>query len=678
MTTKLLLVDDEDRFRDSLAARLALRGYTVESLGDGEEAVKRVRSDGDIEVVILDRKMPGMTGEEVLRELKRYRPELQVIFLTGHASMDSAMEVGRLEAAAYLEKPCDLDQLVGVIEAARADVVHAKSRHEIPYVERGSVWKWLLGSHNSRPGVIILGLLLFLGVILMPTPDRLTLLLSAPKTGTESDPHLGYASYAKLRDGETIARYYARSYQVGEKVVPAGGGRAHHELSTEEAARRALVMLGILLVAALFWASGAMPIGVTALLVGAGMYFLDVLRPDDVASAYAKDAVLFIFGVLVLSRVISNTGLDRRIGLLMMGPARSLPRYLFLFLPLFGMACSFLSEHALVAFLVPMLMMVYTTSTQRAGVRKDPALAVILILALNYAANCGGPGSPAAGGRNAVMVGILSDYGVAPSFGRWVQYGLPFVPVMALVIGLYFYLALRRRVRTPQLDAAAICRQASEKIGPMNRNEYLTAAVLVGLVALWVTRSDVYGMGGPVLLALVVLNVLRIMRWKDVSGIHWEVVALYASACALGKGLAVTGGALFLADGFISLLPAAMQSGEGLAIAAALFTGVTTNFMSDGATVSAIGPITVPMSIISGTAPWMVGFATAFASSFAHMLVIGTPNNAIVYALAKDPVTGEQLITLSDFMRHGAVMLVLSFAVLFGWTIFGYWRWVGF
>jgi len=212
----------------------------------------------------------------------------------------------------------------------------------------------------------------------------------------------------------------------------------------------------------------------------------------------------------------------------------------------------------------------------------------------------------------------------------------------------------------------------------MNRNEYLTAIVLIFLIALWVGFSDTYGMGGPVLLCLVILNVLRILRWRDIARIQWDVVALYASACALGKGLATTGAALYLADGFISLLPDFLRSGEGLAIASSLFTGITTNFMSDGATVSAIGPVTIPMATISGTHPWMVGLATAFASSFAHMLIIGTPNNAIAYAMAKDPVTGEQLVTLNDFLVHGAAVLVLSFLVLWGWTFFGYWRLIGF
>jgi sodium-dependent dicarboxylate transporter 2/3/5 len=74
----------------------------------------------------------------------------------------------------------------------------------------------------------------------------------------------------------------------------------------------------------------------------------------------------------------------------------------------------------------------------------------------------------------------------------------------------------------------------------------------------------------------------------------------------------------------------------------------------------------------------MVGLSTAFASSFANCLIIGTPNNAIAYSLAKDLDTGEQLVTLSDFLKHGIIITLLGFAVLWGWAIFGYWRWIGF
>ncbi|UCG34398.1 MAG: anion permease [Phycisphaerales bacterium] len=676
--SKVLLIDDEEGFRTSLARRLSMRGFESCELGSGIDALKTVRADPDIDVIVLDRRMPGMSGEQVLKEIKQFRPELQVIMLTGHGSMASAVETGRLDAYAYLQKPCGLDELVEVIEAARAEKVYAMARHEIPHVERGSRLKWLIGSHNSRPGLILLGLGLFLAVLLAPVPDRLQRLLSAPKTGHPADLNLGYAAYAKMQRGESIADYYARKYDLYVTEYDEDGEKRERSLTAAETAFRAKAMLGTLVLAALFWASGAVPIGVTALLVGVNMYFLGVLRPDDIAQAYAKDAVIFIFGVLVIATAIGKTGLDRRIGLLLLSPCNSLRRLLFLFLPLLAVACAFVSEHALVAFIMPMFMMVYATSTQAAGIKQDRHLAIMFVLCICFAANCGGPGSPAAGGRNAVMLGILADYCEPPTFWQWVKYGLPFVPVMALVIASYFYLFFHRRVKVKSLDASAIVRGAVAKIGPMTRAEYITAAVLLGLILMWITLSNRVGMGGPAILCIVVLNLLRVIGWRDVIKIPWEVVALYASACALGKGLAVSGAALYLADAFIGTLPEFMRGGEGLAMATSLFTGITTNFMSDGATVSAIGPVTVPMAMISDTPPWMIGLATSFASSFAHMMIIGTPNNAIAYALAKDPVTGEQLVTLADFLKHGSVVLVLCFGVLWFWTFFGYWRWLGF
>ncbi len=675
---RVLLVDDESTFRVPLAERLNLRGYDTVDVDRGEEAIKRIRSDSEIDVVLLDLKMPGMDGQQVLKELKSFRPELQVIMLTAHGSMSSAMEIGKLDAFGYLEKPCDLDKLVKTIEEAREDKIHAMSRHEIPHVDKTSLWTWLWGSHNSRPGIIIFGILVFCLLIFSPAPDRLMTLLSSPKSGEITDVNVGFSGYRKMANGETIADFYSKKHGFSQSVTDESGNKVAVNQTPEKVSYKARVMLGILLVAAMFWATGAIPVGVTALLVGVIMYFFGIFKADYVTQSYAKDAVFFIFGVLALAKAISKTGLDRRIGLLLLSPVKTLPRLLFIFLPLFAITCSVMSEHAMVAFIMPLFMMVYVTSIRASGIKKDKALAVILTLTLCYTANSGGPGSPAAGGRNAIMVGILGDYGIAPTFGEWVMYGMPFVPIMALAVGLYFYIALRNKIQVQSLDISAIVKQASRKIGPMDKNEYITLIVLLAVVVMWITCSDWLGMGGPVIAGIVALNIMRILRWKDIATVHWEVVALYASASAMGAGLAETGGALFLADSFLGILPDFMSSGEWLAAASSIFTGITTNFMSDGATVSAIGPITVPMAHIAGTNPWMVGLSTAFASSFAHMLIIGTPSNAIAFAMAKDPTTGEQLVTLGDFLKHGFFILLLSFAVLWFWTIFGYWRIIGF
>ena len=682
---RILLVDDEDRFRTSLAKRLRARGWDVVDVDNGEEAVRRVRMDQEIDIAILDLRMPEMDGIQTLQEMRAFNPAIQAIMLTGHGSLDSAKDAGRLEAFKYLQKPCDVEELVGVLEEAKEQVVFAKARHEVAYqpVESRSTWRWLLGSHNSRPLFLLLGVALFLLVILTPPPGRLLELVGTPKSTPEvaaqtHDVIMGYASYREMAPGQTISSFYSKKYKLETETVAADGTHTKAPLSADQTAFRAQVMLAVILVSALFWATGAVPVAVTALFVAASLYFFGIFKPDGVAQSFAKDAPLFIFGVLALSKAISRTGLDRRIGLLLLAPARNLTLFLLVFLPLFSMSCSFLSEHAMVAFTMPLFVMVYASAMRSTGLKRDRMLMVVLALSLCYAANSGGPGSPAAGGRNAIMVGILADYGAAPTFGQWVAYGLPLVPVMSFAVGLYFLLVVKRHVKVKQLDVAKEIKRAAEKIGPVTRNEIITAGVLGMVMVLWITASGSLGLGGPVVLGIVLLNIFRILPWKDMQGIHWEVVFLYAGATAIGAGLASTGAALYMADVFVSILPDFMRTGNGLAIASSLFTGLATNFMSDGATVAAIGPVTVPMATVAGVHPWMVGLPTAFASSFAHMLIIGTPSNALAYAMAKDPTTGEQLVTLGDFFKHGFFVLLISFVVLWVWAILGYWIWLGF
>jgi sodium-dependent dicarboxylate transporter 2/3/5 len=515
-----------------------------------------------------------------------------------------------------------------------------------------------------------------MSITLMPTPWQLETFLISKKTGEIGEPISGYSEYRKMETGQSISDYYTQKAHLVKKTTTPDVKVEKTAFGTNQVALRAKVMVGILVVAALFWATGAVPIGVTALLVGVLMYFFGVLPPNQVAKAYAKDSVVFIFGVLALAAAISKTGLDRRIGILLLGASTSLRRFALVFGPLLAVTASFLSEHALVAFIAPLLVLVYMGAIQSAGLKKDRGMVVMLLLMLTFCANIGGPGSPAAGGRNAVMLGIFSDYGVKISFGQWVKLGLPFVPVMALVIATYFLLVFRNRVKVKSVNIAAEVKRESEKIGKMTGDEYKAAGVLLLVIVLWTTLSSRVGMGGPVILCLVLLNILGILRWKDINGIHWDVVALYAAASAMGYGLANTGAALWLANSFVSMLPDFLKSGTGLCISASLITGILTNFMSDGATVAAVGPITVPMATLSSTSPLMVGLATAFASSFAHMLIIGTPNNAIVFSMAKDPETGEQLLTMKDFLIHGFAIFVLSLAVLWLWVFLGYWKWM--
>ena len=114
----ILLVDDEIPFVETMAKRLNKRGFEIVPAYSGLEALDRLSQHTTIDVVILDMKMPGMDGIQVLEEIKNRFPIIEVIILTGHATVESAIEGMKLGAFDYLMKPCDMEQLVSKVEAA--------------------------------------------------------------------------------------------------------------------------------------------------------------------------------------------------------------------------------------------------------------------------------------------------------------------------------------------------------------------------------------------------------------------------------------------------------------------------------------------------------------------------------------------------------------------------------
>ncbi|MGD0975890.1 MAG: sigma-54 dependent transcriptional regulator, partial [Candidatus Korobacteraceae bacterium] len=106
----LLLVDDDTAFRQVMAGELSRLGYEVEAVGTGEEAIRRVVA-AEPEVVLLDLRLPAMGGLETLKAIQAATPATEVIMLTGHGSIDTAIESIRIGAFDYVVKPCPLDEL---------------------------------------------------------------------------------------------------------------------------------------------------------------------------------------------------------------------------------------------------------------------------------------------------------------------------------------------------------------------------------------------------------------------------------------------------------------------------------------------------------------------------------------------------------------------------------------
>jgi DNA-binding NtrC family response regulator len=118
--THILLVDDEAEFVEVMAERLAMRGYNITCCSNGRDALNLLEQHPDIDVTVLDLKMPGMGGIETLEEIKKRHPFEQVIMLTGYSTVNSATEAIKLGAFDYVVKPFDTDRLIALINEAAA------------------------------------------------------------------------------------------------------------------------------------------------------------------------------------------------------------------------------------------------------------------------------------------------------------------------------------------------------------------------------------------------------------------------------------------------------------------------------------------------------------------------------------------------------------------------------
>ena len=129
----VLLVDDEVAFVETLAKRMASRDLNVQKAFNGQQALDTLdeKEGVAIDVIVLDVKMPGMDGLETLRAIKQRHPILEVIMLTGHATVENAIEGMKSGAYDYLLKPCDMEQLLEKINKA----VNKKREHEDKILE---------------------------------------------------------------------------------------------------------------------------------------------------------------------------------------------------------------------------------------------------------------------------------------------------------------------------------------------------------------------------------------------------------------------------------------------------------------------------------------------------------------------------------------------------------------
>ncbi len=521
--------------------------------------------------------------------------------------------------------------------------------HEIEMAGGGGTLMKFLGNKGLWLGVGV-GLFLIIG-FLMPTPQSLI---------------------------DTVDQFGVAKQMIEWEI-------AH---DTASAARKTQIVLGLIPMAIVFFATEAIPIGLTGILMPMLAYFLHLLPMNMIGKTFAGDAPLFLLGVLAMGVAVVDVGLHKRLANWMLGWTKGFLVPVFVMCISMSILGSFISAHAMCAFMTPVMAAVYfgaVAARSKPGhpIEHDPALAKFLMFALCFSLNVGGVGSPAAGGRNVIMMGLWSEYNVPMDFFTWMKYGLPLVPILGILVAVYMLVLFGGKIKTKDLTPGLkAIKEETRKMGKMKYKEYVTFGMLLLILVLWIFGGEEMGLGGPALLALVIPVLFRTTEWRKIlNGISWDAWFMYCGALTMGALLKESGAALWLAQSSLSVLTSVgMESGLGLWIGMSGMSGLITNFMSDAGTTALLGPIVIPMGIMSGVAgePWAIGLAVAFSTSFAHFLIVGTPNNAIVYGLGMYPDSGKRMIHPMDFIKYGFLLWVLSMAVVWIVGFMGVFNIVGF
>jgi len=490
-------------------------------------------------------------------------------------------------------------------------------------------------------------------------------------------------AFTKEMTPDRFDQLMKQGHELRSEKLTLDGLKENEKAKALKAGFHVKMAVGIVVFVVLCFVTEAMPLPMVAFCIGIIAMLSGIVTRKTVAALYWSDATWFIMGSLMFATAFVKTGIDKRMSMMMFGRLKNPDvKWVSLIIVLVVAPLTmFMSDHALAAMLLPIGILLYTTTTSAAG-REDPELAKMLMITIAMACNLGGSLAPSGAARNIIMMSYAEDmFGIQMGFGQWCIYCIPFliftVPVTWFMINWRFKPSVRNLG-----DGLAVVKEEVRKVGGKWTGQQ-KVAVIIFLIMLfcWITEKNLilqltgirFGIGVIAVMGAIAYVVAGVVNWRDYqTNVDWGVVWLYAGAIIFGRVLVQTGGAYWIARSLVALTePLGVGQGIGLLLTGNVITGMLTQLMADGPACAAVGPVTLAMAGIVHPGSSMIPFmamGTAIASSFAYCLVIGTPPNAIVYA--------SGYLESRDYLRVG---FILWFVNMLGLALMAstYWRWLG-
>ena len=402
------------------------------------------------------------------------------------------------------------------------------------------------------------------------------------------------------------------------------------------------------------------PFPAIALLTLVLQVVLGVAPPDQVASSFMNDAVLFVMGSLMFAIAIVHQGLDIRLArfiVFIFGKSKRM--FLAGLMSISAILSSFLGEHTVIAIMLPIgLSVIKNIDTQQT----DGKNAVLITLfSIAYGTIIGSIGTPSGGARNVIMINYLQEFSnVHIDYWKWMKHAYPILIIQLIVA--YFVLQFAFPSSLKNIKMRGYKKNVENRSVKKDINHLFSCLIIIAIIASWFTFNDIYGLGIIALGGALTFMIFGMITWEEINkNTNWGVILLFAATISLGFQINETGASSWLVIKFNELLNSLPSNSINVSWSImAILSGLTANFFTSSATVSLIGPMAIELH------PTDISFAlsSAIASGFSFLTVISSPTAMIIYS------TG--LVSTKVFFRVGILMFIISILILYLMSQF-YW-----
>ena len=400
--------------------------------------------------------------------------------------------------------------------------------------------------------------------------------------------------------------------------------------------------------------SESIPLPAVAILIIIMQVILDIDTADGVASSFMSDTVFFIMGSLMLAVAIVYQGLDKRLALGVINLTGNRTwRIVFGFIGISAFLSSFIGEHTVAAMMLPVALSLIRNSGM--DTNKPSKLSSLLLFSIAYGCAIGSIGTPSGGGRNVIMIGYLSEFGLADiSYLEWMKFSYP---MLLLQVPLATFI-LWRTFTPPQKIMDSAVRKLKVKVtkkGSFTANQ-ITAIVIFLIVFLgWIFLSPSFGLGIIALSGVFLYLSFGLIEWQEINkNTNWGVILLFGAAISLGTQIKETEAGLWLANLALKYMGIIFNDQNIIiGFVSVVLTSILTNLLSSAATVAILGPIVLDM----GGNPIITGIMTSIASAFSYLTIIASPTCMIIHS------TG--LISSTDYFKAGWKLYLFSIIMLY-------------